>query len=243
MKSAIALAIRTGLVKKRNAKRAAEQQAYMKSAMPFYGVAMPDVRAICHTAFDAHPFTMAADWRRVISELWDNATHREERYAAIELAAYPPYQRFISLALLPLYRKMVQDGAWWDLVDPLANRMGMLLATYPDRIKPTLRAWARHEGIWLRRVAIIAQVGFKERTDVTLLFDCIEPSLESGEFFLRKAIGWALRELAKTNPAAVRDFLAARSGTLSPLSRREAEKGLAARPRRAVPAGPGRRAK
>lgn len=242
MKSAVALAIRSALAKQKNAKRAAQQQAYMKSAMPYYGVPMPELREICQEAFNAHPFTMAADWRRVISELWDNATHREERYAAIELAAYPPYQRFISLALLPLYRKMVQEGAWWDLVDPLGQRMGMLLAIYPDRIKPTLRAWARHDGIWLPRVAIIAQLGFKERTDTALLFDCIEPSLGSAEFFLRKAIGWALRDLARTNPQAVREFVAAKGTALSPLSRREAAKGLAT-PRRAVPAGPGRRAK
>ncbi len=169
---------------------------------------------------------MAADWRRIIAELWDLATHREERYAAIELAAYPPYQRFISLASLPLYRRMIQEGAWWDYVDSLAHRVAVLLATYPDRIKPTLRAWARHENIWLRRVAIISQIGFREQTDVALLHDCIAPSLGASEFWLRKAIGWALREHAKANPEDVRQYLEAHQAELSPLSRKEALKGF-----------------
>ncbi|MEZ4455093.1 MAG: DNA alkylation repair protein [Gemmatimonadales bacterium] len=226
--SPLAQTIRTGLEKRRDRARASGAQAYMKSAMPYYGVPMPALREVCRAAFDAYPLTMAADWRRVIGELWDQATHREERYAAIELAAHPPYQRFISLALLPLYRRMVQEGAWWDYVDALSHRVGVLLATYPDRIKPTLRAWARHEHIWLRRVAILSQLDFGERTDVALLYDCIRPSLGSNEFFLRKAIGWALRTHAHTDPAEVRRFLAETGKELAPLSRREAEKGLKA---------------
>ena len=227
MNGALAQAVRAALVRRRNATRAAGSQAYLKSTMPLYGVSLPELREVTGAIFEAHPIGMAADWRRAIEDLWDHATHREERYAAIELAAHPPYQRFISLALLPLYRRMIQEGAWWDLVDGLAQRVAVLLATYPDRIKPTLRAWARHENIWLRRVAIIAQVGFRNETDLTLLYDCIAPSLGSSEFFLRKAIGWALRELAKANPEEVSRYLAAAGPELSPLSRKEAQKGIA----------------
>lgn len=224
--SPLAKAIRTQLTRQKNATVAAGAKAYMKSAMPFYGVAAPQVRKVCTAVFEAHPISMAADWRRIIAELWDQATHREERYAAIELAAYPPYQRFISLASLPLYRRMIQEGAWWDYVDSLAHRVAVLLATYPDRIKPTLRAWARSENIWLRRVAIISQIGFREQTDLALLHDCIAPSLGAPEFWLRKAIGWALREHAKAKPDDVRQFLDAHAKELSPLSRREALKGF-----------------
>lgn len=226
MNGPLAQAVRASLVRHKNAARATASQAYLKSAMPLYGIALPELRELCAAVFAAHPIAMAADWRRAIEDLWDHATHREERYAAIELAAHPPYQRFISLALLPLYRRMIQEGAWWDLVDALAQRVAVLLATYPDRIKPTLRAWARHDSIWLRRVAIIAQVSFRNETDLALLHDAIAPSLGSSEFFLRKAIGWALRELAKANPAEVRRYLAAAGPELSPLSRAEAAKGL-----------------
>ena len=92
--------------------------------------------------------------------------------------------------------------------------------------KPTLRAWSRHENLWLRRVAIISQISFREQTDVALLRDCIAPSLQSPEFWLRKAIGWALREHAKANPEDVRQYLEAHQTELSPLSRREALKGF-----------------
>jgi 3-methyladenine DNA glycosylase AlkD len=243
MSGPLARAVRAGLERHKNARKAAGAKAYMKSEMPYYGVPMPLLRSICDEAFAAHPIGMAADWRRAIEELWDRATHREERYAAIELAAYPPYQRFISLALLPLYRRMIQEGAWWDYVDALADRVSVLLATYPDRIKPTLRAWSRHESIWLRRVAIIAQIGFKEETDLSLLYDSIAPSLGSSEFFLRKAIGWALRELAKSKPDEVRRYLESEGAALSPLSRREAAKGLALAARRGPARRPARRAK
>jgi len=219
--------IRAALARAGNPTRAKGAQAYMKSTMPFHGVAVPEMRRLVRDIFDSHPIGMAADWRQAIGDLWDQATHREERYAAIELAAHPPYQRFISLAVLPLYRRMIQEGAWWDLVDGLAARVAVLLATYPDRLKPTLRAWARNDNIWLRRVAIIAQVSFRDATDSQLLWDAIAPSLGSSQFFLRKAIGWALREHAKARPDEVADYLARHGPELSPLSRREAMKGLA----------------
>ncbi len=224
--SPIAKAIRAQLSRHKNLTVAAGAKTDMKSDMPYYGVAAPQLRKICGAVFEAHPISMAAEWRRIIADLWDQATHREERYAAIELASYPPYQRFISLASLPLYRRMIQEGAWWDYVDSLAHRVAVLLATYPDRIKPTLRAWARHDNIWLRRVAIISQISFREQTDIALLHDCIAPSLQSPEFWLRKAIGWALREHAKANPEDVRQYLEAHQAELSPLSRREALKGF-----------------
>ena len=241
--SPLRAAIIAGLARHKNAKQAAGAQAYLKSAMPCYGVQAPLLREICAEAFGRFPISMAADWRRAVTELWDNATYREERYAAIELAAHPPYQRFISLALLPVYRRMIQEGAWWDLVDPLAHRVALLLATYPDRIKPTLRAWARYDNIWLRRVAIISQIGFKDQTDPGLLHDCIAPSINSTEFFVRKAIGWALRELAKTDPVEVTRYLAAEGAGLSPLSKREAMKGVTQISQRGAAKRPVRRAK
>ena len=137
-----------------------------------------------------------------------------------------------------LLRPPAQDGdrgspkqqqlgtTWWDTVDALASRVAVLLAAYPAPLAKTLRAWAKQDNMWLRRVAIIAQVGARETTDRTLLYDCIGPSIDSKEFFLRKAIGWALREYAKADPGEVRRYLRAHRANLSPLSVREAEKGL-----------------
>lgn len=240
--SPLRTAIVSALVRHKNAKQGAAMQASLKSPLPCYGVPIPVLRPLCAEIFGRFPISMAADWRRAVTELWDHATHREERYAAIELAAHPPYQRFISLALLPVYRRMIQDGASIDLVDPLAQRVAVLLATYPDRIKPTLRAWARYDNIWLRRVAIISQAAFKDETDTVLLYDCITPSLTTAEPFLRKAIGWALREFARTNPAEVKRYLAAEGAALPPALQKEALK--AAPAARTTPAKrPVRRAK
>lgn len=223
---AIVVAVRDAFVKRANPKKAAPMKAYMKSDMPYFGIQTPDLRRITDAIFAEHTLTTAAAWRQAIVGLWDSATRREQRYAALELAAYQPYQRFVSMALVPLYRRLIQEGAWWDTVDSLAHRVAVLLATYPEPLKRTLRAWAKQDNIWLRRVAIISQIGAREATDVALLYDCIEPSIESKEFFLRKAIGWALREHAKSDPAEVRRFLAANRARLSPLSIREAEKGI-----------------
>ena len=226
-------AVRKSLERQADPKKAGPMQAYMKSTMPFYGIQAPGLRQLCDPLFADHTLTTAAAWRQTIAGLWDTATRREQRYAALELAAYQPYQRFVSMALVPLYRRLIQDGAWWDTVDSLAHRVAVLLATYPAPLKRTLRAWAKQDSIWLRRVAIIAQVGAGEATDVELLYDCIRPSLDSKEFFLRKAIGWALREYAKANPAEVRTFLTGHRQQLSPLSMREAEKGIGFGKRRA----------
>lgn len=222
----IAAAIGRRLKKAAHPDKAGAMQAYAKSSMPYFGVQAPALRQICDGVFSSHPLTTAAAWRLAIAHLWDTAAHKELRYAAIELAAYQPYQRFISMALVPLYRRLVQDGAWWDTVDALAGRVAVLLAAYPVPLAKTLRAWAKQDNIWLRRVAIIAQVGARDTTDQALLYDCIGPSIDSKQFFLRKAIGWALREYAKANPGEVRRYLGAHQAILSPLSVREAEKGF-----------------
>ncbi|MYF82854.1 MAG: DNA alkylation repair protein, partial [Acidimicrobiia bacterium] len=101
-----------------------------------------------------------------------------------------------------------------------------LLATYPEDGRPVLLSWAEDDDIWRRRTAILAQLRFKDRTDPGLLFAVIEPSIARKEFFLRKAIGWALREYSKTRPGAVTRYVEANRSRLSALSRREAMKAL-----------------
>jgi 3-methyladenine DNA glycosylase AlkD len=126
--------------------------------------------------------------------------------------------------LLPVPRELIVTGAWWDYVDELAHRVGDLLSGWPAEVRPVLAAWARGEDRWLRRAAIICQLGARERTDVELLSAAIVASLHDSDFFLRKAIGWALRDYARTGPDWVRFF--ADGHELSPLSRREALKHL-----------------
>jgi 3-methyladenine DNA glycosylase AlkD len=200
-------------------------QAYMKSEMPYLGVQAGPFRETIKPVFAAHTLATFEAWRDAILALWRGARYREERYSAVELAGHRAYREYQTLAALPVYEEMITAGAWWDYVDALAiHRLGELLQRYPVEMSATLRQWAECDNLWKRRSAILAQNRFKHGTDVKLLYDCILPSLESREFFLRKGIGWALREYSKTDPAAVVRFVRRYEGRLSPLTRREALK-------------------
>ena len=212
--------------------RAAGQQRYMKSAMPFHGIRVPEVRRIARATFRDHPISDPTTWRQEVLEIWRSATHREQRYGAIELAYARPYRRWLRPGALAMIEEMIVTGAWWDYVDQLAGKhMGLLLASYPADIRPVLLSWAGDTDIWRRRTAILAQLRFKAETDAEFLFAVIEPSIGEKEFFLRKAIGWALREYSKTCPEVVAGYVDVNHHRLSPLSRREALKVLARRQR------------
>ena len=202
--------------------RAPQQQAYMKSEMPYLGVGVPQCRRIAGSVFRAHALVDAGAWEAAILDLWRRAAHREERYAAVELLLFPRYSRWLEPARIPLIEELVVTGAWWDYVDAIAGRgLGTMLAAHPRATKAVLREWARDDDIWKRRSAILAQLRAKGATDTKLLADAIRPSIGDPEFFLRKGIGWALREYSKTDPTWVTEFVAAHAG-LSDLSRREA---------------------
>ena len=202
-------------------------QAYMKSAMPYLGIQATPLRKVARAVFSAHKIESFPEWRDAVLELWRGARYREERYIAIELAGYPSYRKFRTLDALPMYEEMITTGAWWDYVDSIAShRLGELLRLYPEEMRKVLRKWAKSGDMWKRRSAILAQLGFKADTDLTLLYDCIRPSIGEKEFFLRKAIGWALRQFAKTDAKEVARYVAEYEAQLSPLSRREALKNV-----------------
>ncbi len=223
----LVLELRRALAAAGDPARALGAQRYMKSAMPFHGLGADPLRRICKEAFARHPLPDAAAWRATILELYRDATHREERYAAIELLKAPSYRAFLDLEALPMVEEMIATGAWWDLVDAIATRpLGEILSRHPGAVRAELLAWSKGEDLWLRRAAILAQLHFREATDRGLLARLIEPSLGRREFFLAKAIGWALRHFARTDPAWVRDYVARHRSRLAPLSVREATKHL-----------------
>jgi 3-methyladenine DNA glycosylase AlkD len=224
---ALIAALRAGLAELADPALAAPMQAYMKSSMPYHGVQTAPRRQLCARLFAAHPLDGFERWQATVLALWRQASHREERYCAIDLAGDRRYAAHQDLRTLPLYEELVVTGAWWDLVDPVATRrLGALLEGDPAAIGPVMRAWARDQDLWKRRSAILCQVRRKAATDLDLLYDCIEPNLAERSFWIRKAIGWALREYAKTDPAAVRSFVDAHRDRLSGLSVREALKNL-----------------
>lgn len=225
--TSLLLALRARLAALGDPVRARGAQAYMKSAMPFHGVGAVPLRAACRELFEPLAPRDAAAFRREVLGLFRGAEYREETYAAVELARVRRFAPFRDLDFLPACEEMVVKGAWWDVVDAVApHLLGELLRKEPRAMRREMLAWARCDDLWKRRAAILCQLGFKERTDVALLHATIEPSLDSKEFFLRKAIGWALRQHARTDPEGVRRYVAENQGRLSGLSRREAMKHL-----------------
>ena len=207
--------------------KAAAMQAYMKSAMPYHGVPTPLLRRILTTSFAHVQLPTAAQWQAQVLELWRNAKFREERYAAMHLAGDERARSFQTPAAMKLYEELIITGAWWDYVDEIAsNRVGPILRDYPAGMRRRMLAWSRSSDMWKRRTSIICQLKFKEETDLALLYACIEPSLASQEFFLRKAIGWALRQYAWTDAAEVKRYVRRNRDRLSALSVREALKNI-----------------
>ncbi len=219
--------IRSALAGAGDPERAAGQQRYMKSEMPYYGVTLPALRKLLKPLLKQHPPASRAVWEATVRAMWDEATHREEWYAAVMVAQHPAAAGWLDPASLDLWRHLVTTGAWWDVVDETAaNLVGAVLAGHRAEVTPVIRAWAVDEHLWLRRTAVICQLGAKERTDVDLLRFVIESNVDSTSFWLRKAIGWALRQYARTDPEWVRAEVDRLDGRLSGLSRREATKHL-----------------
>lgn len=223
----LGVALRSALAAAADPDRAPQMQAYMKSEMPYRGIASPDMRAICKRVFTDHPLASCEEWQAAVLELWRGARFREERYAAIELLADRRHRDCRTPDVLPMFEELITTGAWWDYVDEMAQHVGNLLRAYPEQMRPIMRAWSTDKNLWKRRVSIICQVSFKKDTDLELLYATIEPNLAERNFFIRKAIGWALRSYAWTNPKEVARYVAANEARLSVLSRREALKNIA----------------
>lgn len=204
----------------------------MKSALPFRGITAPRLAATLRPILADPEYRLGArrEWEATVRALWDGASYREERYAALALTGHRLYRAHQDPDAVPLYRHLVVTGAWWDYVDQIAaQRIGPILRAYPGTEPARMRAWARDDDLWVRRTAILCQLGSHEATDVSLLLDCIGPSVERREFFLAKAIGWALRQYAREGPEAadrVRQVVRSYGDRMAPLSRREALKHL-----------------
>jgi 3-methyladenine DNA glycosylase AlkD len=222
----LARRVRVALAKVANPRKAPGMQAYMKSAMPYYGINMPELRSTCKELFAEGAPATCSEWQAAVIDLWRGARFREERYAALELLALKSRADCRTPEVLPMLEEMITTGAWWDFVDGLAHAVGELLRKEPKKLRPAMRSWSRDPNLWKRRVSIICQLSFKRDTDLELLYANIEPNLADREFFIRKAIGWALRQYAWTDPDEVVRYVRAHELLLSGLSRREAVKNI-----------------
>ena len=200
-------------------------RAYMKSEMPCLGVRMAELRRIVRAALSHHPPADRTALLGAAAELWRRAQFREHRYAATELLASPTGRRMLDLGALGLLEEMIRTGAWWDHVDPTAHLVGSLLGSHRDEMTAVLGRWKTDPDRWIRRVTVICQLGRKGATDVELLESAIAANAVDPDFFLRKAIGWALRDYARTDPGWVLGLT--RRVPLSKLSVREALRHIA----------------
>jgi 3-methyladenine DNA glycosylase AlkD len=203
--------------------RSVSMRAYMKDVAPFLGITTPARRALSGSVLEGTPRPTEDDCTALALRCWA-FPEREYHYFAIDYLRR--HVRRLSSGFLPVTRHLVTASPWWDTVDALASHVvGGLVAADPG-LKTDMDAWIEDDHLWIARTALLHQLRYKGETDTRRLFAyCVRQSGHP-DFFIRKAIGWCLREYAKTDAEAVRDFVARERSRLSPLSVREALKNL-----------------
>ena len=199
---------------------AVAMKAYMKNKFEFLGVKTPARRKLAKTFFKQQTDSVI-DWN-FINEAWNNP-YRELQYAALDYLE--SRKKLLTPSDLPRLKKLAQTKSWWDTIDFLDRLVGSIIARFPET-KATILSWSCDEDIWLRRLAIDHQLLRKEETDTELLEKILANNLGQTEFFINKAIGWALRDYSKTNPDWVKDFIERYRVEMAALSIREGSKYL-----------------
>ena len=210
--------IQNNLAAHANPLEALPMKRYMRDQFEFLGIKTPQRSALMNEFILAHGLPAESELENVISDLW-SLTEREYQYTALGLIE--KMEKKLPVDFLYILEKLIITKSWWDTVDTIAGGpIGTLLLRFPQARIEFLPRWQNAGNIWLRRTAILFQLGYKDKTDFNLLRAIIEENLGSKEFFINKAIGWALRQYSRVDGPGVREFVAATP--LSPLSAREA---------------------
>jgi 3-methyladenine DNA glycosylase AlkD len=205
-----------------NSERAPAMAAYMRNHFAFFGIMSGPRTALTKEFIRQHGHPGPDILPKVVQTLWQYP-EREFQYAACELLIAA--SKTGSPDLLPLVEHCITHKSWWDTVDTLAPRVaGAIYAKHPKEVQAVVDAWIHSPNFWLNRSAIILQLSYKQHTDLALLERAIVPHLSSKEFFIQKAIGWALRQYSYVNAPWVVEFV--HTHPLAPLSTREALKAL-----------------
>lgn len=215
--------LKTLFEKHANPTQAAPMKKYMRDQFEFLGIKTPERRGLQKQFFAKHGLPFVVELDPILRDLWE-LPQREFQYAGVGLLgrlveAIP--QEFITTI-----EYLIVAKSWWDTVDSLAGEIvGVHFHRFPKAREKYVAKWRASDDFWLRRTCLLFQLGYKEATDFDLLCDLIRENLGSKEFFINKAIGWALRQYARTDPKAVKKFVK-ETKDLHPLSRREAMKHL-----------------
>jgi len=201
--------------------KAGPMQAYMKTDQPFYGVMAGTHREIARSACGEFPDLTREEWETVILELW-NGSYREEMHQAIHVAER--YRRYRTSSAWPLFERLVHEATNWDTLDWIAGKLVSPLVLRHRRFERDLVRWSKSPIMWVRRASLIAHLHHRGELNCDLLEETILRLAHEKEFFIRKAIGWILREASKTDPERVERFVDAHADELSGLSKREAMK-------------------
>lgn len=216
--------VQSELRKLADAEKAPVMAAYMKTTMPFYGVQKPDREPISKAIKKGFKPADRHEYEATLRALWD-LPYREEKYIALNYGC--DFASLATIDTIPLYEELVREGAWWDFVDVIAGHMvGFLYKAHRKDVEPVMDAWIEDDDFWIRRTAILSQLRHKKETDAKRLFMYCLAQADEKEFFIRKAIGWALREYSYADPAAVKKFLLQNKNRLSNLSFKEGAKHL-----------------
>lgn len=203
-----------------NQAKAPQMKAYMKNKFDFIGISSPVRTEILKVSFQKFPLKTESELFEFTKKMWDQP-FREFQYVGLDY--FYKYRKLISKDSLTQFEHFIVHKSWWDTVDMLSTDLvGEYFLKFPNSKETQIDKWLSSENMWLQRVCIIHQLHYKEKTDVDLLIKAILYCKDSNEFFIQKAIGWALRQYARTDADFVKEFV--HQHTLKPLSKREALK-------------------
>lgn len=202
-----------------NREAAVPMENYMKNKFHFLGIKTEERRAIFKTHYEKHKPEIKAHFRAISWELF-NKKEREFHHCAIDLLV-KEFKKNYVLDDIQFIEKLISTHSWWDSVDVVAKYLlGGYLQQFPNETYPVIERFSNSENMWLNRSGIIFQLSYKEKTNFDLLKAECEKHKNSNEFFIQKAIGWALRDYSRFNPSGVTEYVNATH--LKPLSQREA---------------------
>lgn len=209
--------------KNANPANAGSMKKYMRDQFEYLGIKSPQFKALQADFIKQNGLSSITDLDVIVRELWD-LPPREFQYLATSLIGKMETQ--LEADFITTLEHLITHKSWWDTVDTIAGHpVGVMFKRYPKVKAKYLKKWRKSDNFWLRRTTLLFQLAYKEETDFELLCELIKENLGSNEFFINKAIGWALRQYAWTNPSAVKKFVKA-TKELHPLSRREALKNI-----------------